>query len=189
MNIEFNGYMIRDWRLEDAPHLAKYADNRKIWINLRDGFPSPYTIRDAECFLARSIKLEPPTVFAIATPKEAIGSIGVSIGKDVHRFTAEMGYWLAEPFWNMGIMTAAIRNLIAYLFATHKLHRIYAEPYLTNPASARVLEKAGFICEGILKGNAFKNGLVLDQWLYAIVNGENTQQAVAGYRRQSAPPA
>jgi ribosomal-protein-alanine N-acetyltransferase len=155
--------------MEDAPSIAKYANNRKIWINLRDAFPYPYSLQDAESFISRVIEASPITVFAIATQSEAIGSIGLMVGKDVHRYTAEMGYWLAEPFWGKGIMTQAVKSMTSYAIRNLKLHRIFAEPYSTNPASVRVLEKAGFICEGILRSNVFKDGNVLDQFLYSYV--------------------
>jgi RimJ/RimL family protein N-acetyltransferase len=125
---------------------------------------------------------DPITVFAIATPSEAIGSIGLMPGKDVHRFTAEMGYWLAEPFWGKGIMTQAVKSLAAYAIVDLKLKRIFAEPYATNPASARVLEKAGFMREGILRSNAFKDGKVLDQFLYSYVANTNVQTVIEGDR-------
>ncbi len=91
--------------------VAKYANNRNIWLNLRDGFPHPYSIDDANKFIANALAKKPETSFAIASHKEAIGSIGLTIGKDVHRYTAELGYWLAEPFWGQGIMTEAVRLL------------------------------------------------------------------------------
>jgi ribosomal-protein-alanine N-acetyltransferase len=162
-------YIIRDWRMEDAPSIAKYANNRKIWINLRDAFPYPYSLQDAESFISRIIETDSITVFAIATQSEAIGSIGLMVGKDVHRYTAEMGYWLAEPFWGKGIMTQAVKSMTSYAIRNLKLHRIYAEPYSTNPASVKVLEKAGFRCEGLLRSNVFKDGKVLDQFLYSYV--------------------
>lgn len=170
MDRRIGEYIIRDWRLEDAPSVAKYADNRNIWINLRDAFPHPYSLQDAESFLTRVIESNPRTVFAIATKIESIGSIGLMVGKDVHRFTAEIGYWLAEPFWGKGIMTEAVKTLTAYATRDLKLHRIFAEPYTTNPASARVLEKAGFVREGRLRSNVFKDGRILDQFLYSYVS-------------------
>ena len=162
--------MVRDWRMKDASSLAKYADNLKVWLNLRDGFPHPYHHSDAVAFLTRVAGQRPRTFFAIASPDEAIGGIGLSIGEDVHRFTAEMGYWLAEPFWNRGIMTEAIRKLTDEAFSRFGLNRIFAEPYATNPASARVLEKAGFEREGLLRANVVKDGRILDQWLFSRIN-------------------
>jgi len=167
MKLEFGEYQIRDWEDRDAPSLAKYANNRKIWLNLRDAFPHPYTLFDAQEFIARVKTQNPRTVFAIASQTEAIGSIGLGLGKDVHRFTAEMGYWLAEPFWNRGIISAAIKIFADFSLEKFNLNRIYAEPYASNPASARVLEKAGFIREGIMKAQAYKDGKILDMYLYA----------------------
>jgi RimJ/RimL family protein N-acetyltransferase len=155
--------------MEDAPSITRYGNNRKIWLKLRDGFPNPYTLRDAEAYIRRVNEMEPRTVFAIATASEAIGSIGLVPGADVHRFTAEMGYWLAEPFWGRGIMTDAVKHMLAYAICELKLHRITAEPYANNPASARVLEKAGFSREGILRSSVYKNGRVLDQFLYSYI--------------------
>lgn len=157
MRLVFQGYVIRDWKRDDALSIAQYANNRKIWINLRDAFPYPYTLDDAEAFLSRAIESVPRTFFAIATETEAIGSIALTPGQDVHRFTAELGYWLAEPFWGKGIMTEAIKMLSEYAFEKLGIHRIFAAPFATNPASARVLEKAGFILEGVLRVNAFKD--------------------------------
>ncbi|VVB72072.1 Acetyltransferase (GNAT) domain protein [uncultured archaeon] len=158
---------IRDWREDDAASIAQYANNKKIWINLRDAFPHPYTMADAEAFLSKVMRMEPRTYFAIALDHEAIGSIGLMPGDDVHRFTAELGYWLAEPFWGNGIMTNAIRALNEYAFEELGLHRIFAEPYTANAASARVLEKSGFTLEGIIRAAVFKEGRILDQYLYA----------------------
>lgn len=170
MEIIFKNYMLRDLSKDDAPSLVRYANNRKIWINLRDAFPYPYTLDDAEAFLSRVMQSIPGTFFAIATDTEAIGSIALTPGQDVHRFTAELGYWLAEPFWGKGIMTQAVRTLSEYAFKELGIHRIFAEPYTRNPASARVLEKAGFVLEGIIMENAFKDGRFLDQFIYAKLN-------------------
>lgn len=170
MKLIFGDYMIRDWLMDDAPSLARYANNRKIWINLRDAFPYPYAPEDAEAFLSRAMQSVPRTLFAIAAETEAIGSIALTPGQDVHRFTAELGYWLAEPFWGKGIMAEAVKILSKYAFKEMGIHRIFAEPYTINPASARVLEKAGFVLEGIVRENAFKDGRFLDQFLYAKLN-------------------
>ena len=165
--------------MEDAPSLAKYANNKKIWLNVRDAFPHPYTLQDAEAFILSITESDPRNVFAIATQSEAIGSIGLMPGKDVHRYTAEMGYWLAEPFWGKGIMTQAVKSLTDYAIKDLRMLRVFAEPYATNLASAKLLEKAGFICEGILRSNAIKDGKVLDQFLYSyIANPYNQPFAV-----------
>ena len=168
-------YIIRNWQIQDAPFIAKHANNRKIWLNLRDAFPYPYSLEDAKVFISRALEADPVTIFAIATESEAIGSIGLMIGKDVHRFTAEMGYWLSEPYWGRGIMTDAVQFLTAWAFRELKLHRISAEPYCTNTASHRVLEKAGFTREGVLRSSAFKAGKIIDQFLYSQIGNAVTQ--------------
>jgi len=169
-HIAIGKYTIREWREDDAASIAQYANNKKIWINLRDAFPHPYTLVDAEAFLCKVMRMNPRTYFAIAFDHEAIGSIGLMPGDDVNRFTAELGYWLAEPFWGKGIMTKAIRALSEYAFEELGLHRIFAEPYTTNAASARVLEKSGFTLEGVIRAAVFKDGRILDQYLYAKLN-------------------
>ena len=167
MKISLRDYLIRYWKKEDAPTITKYANNRKIWLNLRDCFPHPYHLSDAEDFLTRVFKQQPATFFAIANEKEAIGSIGLTFGENIHRYTAELGYWLAEPFWNKGIMTEAVSKFTDFAFERFELNRIFAEPYADNTASVRVLEKAGFVLEGTLRASVFKDGKVLDQFLYA----------------------
>jgi len=171
---EIGDYVLRNWEFEDAPSIAKYANNRKIWLNLRDGFPYPYSVRDAETFISKVSKASPVTVFTIATDTEAIGSIGLTLGSDVHRFTAEMGYFLGEPFWGKGIMPRAVRYLTRWAIRELGLHRISAEPYATNIASHRVLEKAGFSREGRLRSSAFKNGKVVDQIVFSCLSTETS---------------
>ena len=169
MKLSIGECWLRDWEELDAPALAVHADNRRIWSNLRDQFPHPYRLEHAREFIRRAAEASPRTIFAIATDSEAIGSIGLMPGRDVHRFTAELGYWLAEPYWGRGIVTMAVKALVQYAFEELGLRRVYAEPYATNPASSRVLEKAGFQLEGRLRASVFKDGKVLDQLLYAIV--------------------
>jgi RimJ/RimL family protein N-acetyltransferase len=144
MKILLRDYLIRNWEKEDAPAIAKYANNRKIWLNLRDRFPHPYHLSDAKAFLANVFEQQPLTFFAIANEQEAIGSIGLMLGEDVHRYTAELGYWLAEPFWNKGIMTEVVSKFTDFAFERFELIRIFAEPYINNTASVRVLEKSGW---------------------------------------------
>jgi ribosomal-protein-alanine N-acetyltransferase len=157
---------VRHWRRDDAPSLAKHANNRRVWLGLRDLFPHPYTIEQASEFI-RVMSEESITEFCIDIEGLAVGGIGLRIGEDVHRYTAELGYWLSEDFWGHGITSEAVPAVTDYCFEHFPLRRIYAEPYASNPASARVLEKASFVLEGRLKNNVFKDGQVLDSLLYA----------------------
>lgn len=167
MRIECGEHVIRDLVIEDASSIARYANNRRIAMWLRDRFPSPYTRADAEAFLTAISRQNPRTVFAIATLEEAIGGIGLEFRDDVHRFTAELGYWLGEPFWGRGIMTEAVRRFTSWAFEHLEVHRIYASVFDGNAPSIRVLEKAGFEREGRLRAAVFKNGRILDQLVYA----------------------
>jgi [ribosomal protein S5]-alanine N-acetyltransferase len=123
--------------------------------------------RSCDEFLRRALGADPATGFCIDIDGLAVGGIGIRIGEDVHRYTAELGYWLSEDFWGHGITSEAVPAFTNYCFENFPLHRIYAEPYANNPASARVLEKAGFVLEGRLKNNIFKDGQILSSLLYA----------------------
>jgi [ribosomal protein S5]-alanine N-acetyltransferase len=158
---------IRPWRLEDAESLAQHANSRKVWLGLRDLFPHPYTIGDAHEFLRGATTAQPSTNFCIEVGGEAVGGIGIRLGHDVHRHTAELGYWLGEHFWGRGIMTEAVAAFTDFCFANFPLRRIYAEPFANNAASARVLENAGYVPEARLKNNIIKDGELLDSLLYA----------------------
>ena len=165
MVINGEGFQIRSWTLEDIPCLARHANNANVSANLRDGFPYPYSETNAEVFI--SANLEALWNFTIAINGEASGGIGLVVGADVHRFTAEIGYWLAEPYWGMGITSKAVHALTDYAFQHTNLVRIYATVFETNPASMRVLEKNGFQFEGILRKNVIKNGVTMASHLYA----------------------
>jgi ribosomal-protein-alanine N-acetyltransferase len=158
---------VRPWRMEDAPALPKHASNRKIWLGLQDRFPHPYTIDDAKEFLQGATTQQPATGFCIEIAGEVSGGIGLRIGRDVHQHVGQLGYWLGEPFWGHGVMSEVIGAFTDFCFNNFPLHRIYAELYANNPASARVLEKNGFVFEGRLKNNIFKDGQILDSLIYA----------------------
>jgi ribosomal-protein-alanine N-acetyltransferase len=160
---------VRSWRTADADPLGRHADNRKIWLNLRDAFPHPYTSRDAREFIKSVRHRTPETTFAIAVDEEAVGSVGFVLRQDVERVSAEIGYWLAEPFWGRGIATEALIAVTDYAITTHALTRIYALPFAWNAASCRVLEKAGYVLEARLRRSAIKNGTITDQLQYAFV--------------------
>jgi [ribosomal protein S5]-alanine N-acetyltransferase len=160
---------VRSWRPSDAEAVARYANNRAIWLNLRDAFPHPYTRKDAERFIAAALEARPETRFAICAGEEAVGSIGFMLHPDVERITAEIGYWLGEPFWGRGIMAEALAAVTRHAILEHGLTRVYAVPYESNPASFRVLQKAGYVLEGRMRKSCIKDGRILDQLLYAFV--------------------
>jgi RimJ/RimL family protein N-acetyltransferase len=158
---------IRPWRRDDAESLARHANNRKIWLAVRDLFPHPYTIQDAQEFLHRAISEQPEMKFCVEIDGAAVGGIGVRPGEDVYRHTATVGYWLGEQFWGRGIMSEVVIAVTDFCFGNFPLRRISAEVFANNPASARVLEKAGFTFEGRLKNNVMKDEQLLDSLLYA----------------------
>ena len=169
MQLEIGEWQIRSWQPDDAAALAKYADNRRVWLNLRDTFPYPYTREDAVAWINQCAGQNPEANFAIASHREAIGGIGLRLGSGVFRRSAELGYWLGEPWWGKGIATRAVVALTAYAFTRYDLSRIEAGVYEWNPASARVLEKAGYRCEGRLRKSVIKDGKTIDVFLYATV--------------------
>ncbi len=169
MQLDVGEWQIRSWRPEDEATIVKYANNRKVWINLRDRFPHPYTEQDARDWIQSATQQNPETHFVIASAQEAIGGIGLRLQEDVHRRSAEIGYWLGEPFWGQGVATRALCALTEYGFAHFDLVRIFATVFEWNPASARVLEKAGYQYEGRLRKSVTKDGKTIDQLLYALV--------------------
>jgi len=166
--IEAGLCIIRPWKHADRESLVRHANNRQVWLTLRDQFPHPYTRADGDAWLAHVATQQPVTSFAIVVDGQAAGGIGVAPQPDVHRRSAEVGYWLGETLWNRGIMTAAVRTFTDYAFDAHDLIRIFAGVFSTNPASMRVLEKAGYTREGILRRSVVKDGQILDQVLYAV---------------------
>jgi RimJ/RimL family protein N-acetyltransferase len=163
------GITVRTYRDRDFESLARNANDRRIAANLRDGFPHPYTEHHARMYLARVATHWPPLAYAVADGDEVVGGIGILPGEDVHRRTAELGYWLAVPYWDRGIMSRAVCAFTGWAFVRFDLLRIHASVFHTNPASARVLDKAGFRFEGRLRSSVVKYGLISDQLLYARV--------------------
>ncbi len=160
---------IRKWQLADAKDLATALSNKKVQDNLRDGLPYPYTEQDGEDYISLMLDADDNNTFAFAVTvgEKVIGSISAFRQDNIHRQSAELGYYIAEEYWGKGIMTEAVKQLCDYVFAHTDIIRIYAEPFSYNIASCRVLEKAGFICEGTLRSNAVKNGKVLDMKMYS----------------------
>lgn len=160
---------IRKWKLEDAQDLANTLSNKKIQDNLRDGIPYPYTVSDAEDYINSILSSDGNDTFAFAilADGKVIGSIGAFRQTNIHKQTAELGYYIAEEYWGRGIMTDAVKQLCDYVFCNTDIIRIYAEPFAYNIGSCRVLEKAEFQYEGTLRNNAVKNGKVLDMKMYS----------------------
>ncbi|MEP7346083.1 MAG: GNAT family protein, partial [Gemmatimonadaceae bacterium] len=167
MLIQFPRGSIRDWRLDDLDRLVRLADNRKIWRNLRDRFPSPYTRAAGEAWIAHNLAEDPHTAFVIAVEDQLAGSIGLIPGTDIYARSAEIGYWLGEEFWGQGLAADALAAFAPWCFEHFNLIRLWAAVFVDNPGSARVLEKAGFVREAHLKQAAFKDGEAQDEWIYA----------------------
>lgn len=162
---------IRPWRPEDAPQLAAALNHRAIQDNLRDGLPFPYTEADAAAYIAAMREADPQETFAFAitVADRVVGSVGLFRQKNIHRQTAELGYYLAQSHWGQGLGTCAVGQACRYVFEHTDILRIFAEPFAHNAASRRLLEKCGFTLEGILRSNAVKNGAVIDMAMYALV--------------------
>ena len=162
---------IREWKLADADNLARMLNNKNILDNLRDGLPYPYTVKDAEEYISSMLSADKTKTFAFAITVDdtAIGSIGVFRRENIHFRTAEMGYYIGEPYWGNGLGTSAVKQACSYVFKHTDIIRIFAEPFAYNTASCRVLEKSGFQLEGILHSNAVKNGKVIDMKMYSLI--------------------
>ena len=169
MRLELSQCVLRPWHRDDVAALVRHANNRNIWRNVRDRFPYPYTQEAAEMWvnIANNNPYEP--ALAIEVNGEAVGGIGLIFGQDIDRRSAEIGYWLGEAYWGRGIITEAVQSLTAYAFEQFDLARIWACVFEWNPGSMRVLEKAGFNCEGTLRKAATKDGQTIDVVMYAIV--------------------
>ena len=172
-----SGYRIRSYRAGDAAALVGQADNRNVSRNLRDRFPYPYTPTAAAGWLKHVAAEEPETSFAIATAEELIGGIGIELGEDIHHRSGEIGFWLGEPFWERGIVTSAVVAFTPWAFERFDLVRIWAGVFDRNRASARVLEKAGYLLEGRMRGAVVKDGRVLDELIYAQVRAGGSGSA------------
>ena len=162
---------IRHWKIEDAENLAEALNNKKIMDNLRDGIPFPYTVQDAKEYIAATLNADKDSTyaFAITVNDHAIGSIGVFRQANIHSRTAEIGYYIAEPYWGKGIGASALKQTCDCIFQNTNIIRIFAEPFADNIASCRILEKCGFEYEGTLRKNAIKNGIVIDMKMYSIL--------------------
>ncbi len=169
-------FKLRAWRTEDAESLARAADNSNIAKNLRNVFPSPYTLDDARWYISDSIAgaEKKQLSYAIEVDGQAVGSIGIFVKDDVYEKSAELGYWLAEEYWRQGIMSGAVKSICREAFAKFDIVRIFAEPFADNAGSRGVLEKAGFTCEGTMRDGVCKNGEIHSYCMYALLREEMT---------------
>lgn len=176
-------FVLRPWKLLDAGAIVPYADDLLVAQNLRDAFPNPYTLADGERFVRSCIEREGMGQLnrVIEVDGKPAGSIGLFLGSDVYRKSAELGYWLGRPFWGRGIMTAAVKEICTLGFRTWEILRIHAEPFAENAGSRRVLEKAGFTLEGTLRSSVFKtlgrqgDNCILDSCVYGLLREEAEQ--------------
>ena len=164
---------LRPFLPEDAPSLAHHANDVTVWLNLRDLFPHPYTLEHAVGFIGHAAGQSPPCHRAIVIDGAAVGSIGLKLGTDVERVSAEVGYWLGAPYRGRGVMTEALRAFTDEAFETFELTRIFALPFAHNLASCRALEKAGFTLEAVLRRSSIKEGRITDQRQYARIREQS----------------
>lgn len=169
MLLDLGEVKVRSWRKDDLKALLRHANNAKIAANLRDQFPHPYTRGDGLEFLDYARTQQPECAFAIELNWEAVGGVGFKLGTDIARMSAEMGYWLSEDFWGRGIITRVVTAMSDWAFDNYNLTRVFAQAFGHNAASIRVLEKSGFVREGVMRRSAIKNGEILDQVLFAKV--------------------
>ncbi len=170
MHIECGPCVLRSFRSGDEESLVRHANDRDVWLNLRDRFPHPYTFADAQGWVSFAATQTPEVNFAIDVQGAAVGGIGLILHDDIEKCSAELGYWLGREFWGKGITAAAVRAVTRYAFETFALTRVYAVPFADNAGSIRVLEKAGYRCEGRWRRSAIKDGLVKDQLVYALTD-------------------
>lgn len=169
-------FQLRPWKTEDAKSLAKSANNLHIAQNLRNAFPNPYTLEAAVWYINDSIANagEKQINDAIVVDGQAVGSIGIFVKDDVYEKSAELGYWLSEDYWRRGIMSKAVGIICQEAFERFDIIRIFAEPFADNAGSRRVLEKAGFTCEGIMRNGVYKNGEIHSYCMYSVLREEFT---------------
>lgn len=169
---------LREWRIEDAERIAEILADKTIARNLRDGLPDPYTVADGGQYISAMLTADKNDTFAFAVTVDGtvVGSIAAFRQSNIHSRTAELGYYLAKEYRGRGIMTLAVKKLCEYVFSRSDILRLYAEPFARNRASCRVLEKAGFTAEGVLRANAVKCGVVEDMVMYSLLKSDRRER-------------
>lgn len=166
--IESGNFILRHWKESDLTSLVKYANNPAISANLTDKFPYPYLEENGKAFINFASQHDTHHIFAIDINGEACGGIGIHPQNDIQRLNAEMGYWLAEPYWGKGIISKAIPLVVDFAFTNMPITRIFARPFGRNVASQKALEKNGFVLEARIEKSFIKNGVLEDELIYAI---------------------
>ena len=168
--MECGKYVVRDWARSDKESLLRYANNRNVWRNLTHRFPHPYTAEDAEGWFSSLESVPEATHWAIEVDGHAAGGVGVMLREGVHAKSAGFGYWLGEPYWGRGIMTEVVGKVVPFVVSHFRLVRLESPVFAWNPASMRVLEKCGFVCEGVARASLYKEGQIIDQMVYAFIS-------------------
>ncbi|HEU4427690.1 MAG TPA: GNAT family N-acetyltransferase [Myxococcota bacterium] len=171
MELHTERLLLRSWRLDDAEALVRHVNHREVWRNT-GALPFPYSRSDAEAFFKYLAEHPQEIHLAIVPEAEPVGSVGIYLRKGLEQFVGELGYWLGPSVWGKGYATEAARALSDHVFATTDLQRIEGRVFAWNPASRRVLEKAGFQLEGVKRRAAFKDGEHVDEWLFSRLRGE-----------------
>lgn len=165
----FNGFCLRPFQSDDCQSLAHYANNKDIANNLRDIFPHPYNLQDAQDWITYATTQKNDILLALVINNDVVGSIGALFKTDVYQLNAEVGFWLNPAYWNKGMMTEALQFIVNHIFDTTSVERVYAHVFSTNLASQRVLQKCGFKQEARLERAVIKNGIVMDELIFALL--------------------
>jgi ribosomal-protein-alanine N-acetyltransferase len=170
MEIKGSQFILRHWQLADVPALQKHADNPQVPAYLLDKFPSPYSLADAKAFIDLMVNKLTITNSAIEINGEVAGGIGLQFREDVYRKSPLIGYWLSEQYWGLGIMTEAVKLITDYAFTHFDTICVVAVVFGKNRGSMRVLEKAGYVQQGVLKQSVVKGGEIMDEHIYVAYN-------------------
>jgi ribosomal-protein-alanine N-acetyltransferase len=163
--------VLEPWSAEHKAGLVEAANDRAVWRNLTSGFPHPYTPQDADAWIEFNLHAAPSIHFCVVCERAVAGGIGIIVGTGTDAKTGQFGYWLGRRFRGRGIATAAARAMVEYARSSMDLARLQAPVFEWNPASMRVLEKAGFEREAVLRKSVFKDGQLIDSVMYALILG------------------
>lgn len=168
--------VLRRWRGDDRESIAEEANNRAVWRNLTHRFPHPYTVADADWWIAQCGEQAPPRDLAVDIGGKAVGSCGIEVGEGVGQRTGQIGYWIGERYWDRGIGTAVVAALVDYAWDAFNVDRLQAEVFAWNRASARVLEKNHFHLEGTRRNAIFKDDQLIDEWMYVLFRPDSRRR-------------